>query len=156
MNSQITSKGSSSIVITTLDCGLGGSWFKSWVGLNILWGSIDCAGLTRAFIPLGRTSAPEQLNIKTITGVCTKSIDGWSLEQSLAIVSVASSGICHSNSNAWLYRDGETDHESISYITLLHKPYKFSSSVISRTKPVVSLISFIRRIIATHQHSSFD
>ena len=44
---------SGSIVVTTLDCGPGGAWFESRVGANILWGSIDCTGLTRAFILLG-------------------------------------------------------------------------------------------------------
>ena len=44
---------SGSIVVTTLDSGPGGSWFESRVGANILWGSIDCTGLTRAFIPSG-------------------------------------------------------------------------------------------------------
>ena len=44
---------SGSIVVTTLDCGPGGSWLESRVGTNILWGSIDCTGITRAFIPLG-------------------------------------------------------------------------------------------------------
>ena len=44
---------SGSIVVTTLDCGPIGSWFKSRVGANILWGSIDCTGLIRAFIPSG-------------------------------------------------------------------------------------------------------
>ena len=44
---------SGSIVVTTLDCGPRGSWFESRVGANILWGSIDCKGLTRAFIPSG-------------------------------------------------------------------------------------------------------
>ena len=40
---------SGSIVVTTLDSGPGGSWFESRVGANILWGSIDCTGLTRLF-----------------------------------------------------------------------------------------------------------
>ena len=53
MNSQITSKGSSNTVFTTLDCGPWGPWFESRVGANILWGSFDCTGLTRAFIPFG-------------------------------------------------------------------------------------------------------
>ena len=44
---------SGSIVVTTLDSGPGGSWFESRVGANILWDSIDCTGLNRAFIPLG-------------------------------------------------------------------------------------------------------
>ena len=36
-----------STVDTTLDCGLRGPpWFKSWKGANILWGSINCTGLT--------------------------------------------------------------------------------------------------------------
>ena len=44
---------SGSIMVTTLDCGSRGFWFESRLGANILWGSIDCTGLTRAFIPLG-------------------------------------------------------------------------------------------------------
>ena len=40
---------SGSIVVATLDSGPGGSWFESRVDANILWGSIDCTGLTQAF-----------------------------------------------------------------------------------------------------------
>ena len=60
---------SGSIVVTTLDCGPGGSWFESWVGANILWGSIDCTELTRAIIPLGIVHwVPVLSNIKTANG----------------------------------------------------------------------------------------
>ena len=53
MLDHLTNVCSGSIVVTTLDCELRGSWFESRVGVNILWGSIDCTGLTRAFIPSG-------------------------------------------------------------------------------------------------------
>ena len=39
---------------------------------------------------------PEQLNIKAVTGAC-KLIDGCSLAQCSATVSVVSAGICHRN-----------------------------------------------------------
>ena len=57
--------------------------------------------LTRAFIPTGNTSVPEQLNIKAVTGAC-KLIDGCNLKQScvwphLQYYDIIGSGICHKN-----------------------------------------------------------
>ena len=74
---------SGSIVVTTLDCGPGGSWFESRVGANILWGSIDGTGLT-SLHPFGVVHwVPVLSNIKTATGCESKSkniccfLDGW-------------------------------------------------------------------------------
>ena len=57
---------SGSIVVTTLDCGPRGSWFKSRVGTNILW------GLRRAYPSLHSFGVvhwvPVLSNIKTATG----------------------------------------------------------------------------------------
>ena len=92
---------SGSIVVTTLNCGPGGPWFRSRVGANILWVLIDCTGLSRAFIPsvwyIGTRWAEHKGCIWCMQIHWCKFIDGCSLKLRSAIVSVASSGICHIN-----------------------------------------------------------
>ena len=109
-----------SIVVTTLDSGPGGPGFESRVGANILWGSIDCTGLTRALHPFGVVHwVPEQLNIKAVTGAC-KLIDGCSLKSCvrphLQWHHLAYATEIKVNSTAWLYR-GPLPEDSNHYIT---------------------------------------
>ena len=99
MNTNATiNTNTSSIVVTTLDCGPRGPWFKSRVGaVPIIYEDRPTAqGLPEPSSVWSSTSVPEQLNIKAVIGAC-KLINGCSLELYSATFSVASSFICHRN-----------------------------------------------------------
>ena len=111
-----------------MDCGPGGPWFKSRVGANILRGSIDGTGLTRAFIPFG-----EYIGIRAAEHKgCNwgMQIDWWLQPRAVFGQTfsplAASSGIClrnKVNSIAWLYWDGctMTPWVSLHYMMYLLK-----------------------------------
>ena len=110
-------------MVTSLNCGPGGSWFKSRMGVNILRGSIDCTWLPEPSSFRGSASIPEQPNIKIATARGTR-IDWWCGSFELCSATHACSGIIWQMPQKWSQFNCMTlswwPCHSISYITLPH------------------------------------